>query len=38
MIPVLFKEDEQIFTHNGIGALYESLSCDVIEEENGASV
>ena len=36
MIPVLFKEDEQVFTHNGIGALYESLSCDVLEEENGA--
>ena len=36
MIPVLFKEDEQVFSHNGIGALYESLSCDVIEEENGA--
>ena len=36
MIPVLFKEDELIFTHNGIGALYESLSCDVIEEENGS--
>ena len=36
MIPVLFKEDEQVFSHNGIGALYESLSCDVLEEENGA--
>src|SRR5690625_5274915 len=36
MIPVLYKEDEQIFSHNGIGALYESLSCDVIEVENGS--
>ena len=36
MIPVLFKEDEQVFSHNGIGALYESLTCDVLEEENGA--
>lgn len=36
MIPVLYKEDEQVFSHNGIGALYESLYCDVVEIENGS--
>lgn len=36
MIPILYNTDEKVFSHNGIGALKESLKCSVFEERNGA--
>lgn len=35
MIPILYAADETVFTHNGIGALSETLSCFVTEARNG---
>lgn len=35
MIPILFKADATDFSTFGIGALTESLSCEVTEERNG---
>ena len=35
MIPVLFKADATNFTSFGIGALAETISCEVTEERNG---
>lgn len=36
MKPVLFEAGEYNFDHNGIGVLYDSISCVVNEEHNGA--
>ena len=36
MIPVLYKADATSFTSFGIGALADTLSCEVTEERNGA--
>ena len=36
MIPVLYKADATNFTTFGIGALADTLSCEVTEERNGA--
>lgn len=36
MIPIIYGADEKVFTHNGIGALSEILSCYATEERNGA--
>ena len=35
MIPILYKPDENNFTHGGIGYLPETISCIVTEERNG---
>lgn len=35
MYPVLYKADETVFTHNGLGRLSDSLKCLVSEERNG---
>lgn len=35
MIPVLFEKDETQFTSNGLGRLYDMVSCIVTEERNG---
>lgn len=35
MIPVLFNENETIFTTQGLGALSDAISCTVTEERNG---
>jgi phage minor structural protein len=34
--PVLFEADNTNYDHNGIGVLYDALSCIVTEEHNGA--
>ena len=36
MIPILYHESETIFSHNGIGQLYETIDYTVIEERNGS--
>lgn len=36
MIPVLYAPDENNFDHGGIGALFETTSCVIEEERNGA--
>lgn len=36
MIPILFKADSTNFTTFGIGALADTISCEVTEERNGA--
>ena len=36
MIPILFKADATNFSTFGIGALADTLSCEVTEERNGA--
>ena len=36
MIPILYAPDESNFDHGGIGALFETTSCVVGEECNGA--
>lgn len=36
MIPILYAPDESNFDHGGIGALFETTSCVVEEERNGA--
>lgn len=36
MIPVLYAPDENNFDHGGIGVLFETTSCVVEEERNGA--
>ena len=36
MIPILYAPDESNFNHGGIGALFETTSCVVEEERNGA--
>ena len=36
MIPILYKADSTNFTTFGIGALADTLSCEVTEERNGA--
>lgn len=35
MIPILFSENSNTFTSNGIGRLSDAISCDVTEERNG---
>lgn len=35
MIPILYSETEQNFTSNGIGRLYDAISCVVTEVRNG---
>lgn len=35
MIPILFSENSNTFTSNGIGRLSDVISCDVTEERNG---
>lgn len=35
MIPILYKAKEQDFSHNGLGALGETISCFVTEARNG---
>lgn len=35
MIPVLFNENETVFTTQGIGALTDAITCTVTEERNG---
>lgn len=35
MIPILYEKDETEFTSNGLGRLYDVLSCVVTEERNG---
>ena len=35
MIPILYRNDEMLFTSNGIGRLYDCVSCTVTEERNG---
>lgn len=35
MRPILFKEDSSNYSTNGIGVLYDSISCNVLEEHNG---
>lgn len=34
--PVLFSAEEKSFPHNGLGTLYDCVSCEVTEERNGA--
>lgn len=36
MIPILYDKTETAFTTNGIGRLFDALSCIVTEERNGA--
>lgn len=36
MIPVLYDSGERNFTSNGLGRLYDALSCTVTEERNGS--
>ena len=36
MIPVLYDEEETVFTSFGIGPLAECTYCQVTEERNGA--
>lgn len=36
MIPIIYKEKETDFTHNGIGSLAEATSCIATENRNGA--
>jgi phage minor structural protein len=33
--PVLYAEDNTNYSHNGIGILYDALTCEVYEENNG---
>lgn len=35
MIPILFDKTETQFTSNGLGRLYDIISCGVVEERNG---
>ena len=35
MIPVLYDAGERDFTSNGLGRLYDAISCTVTEERNG---
>lgn len=35
MIPILFENDETDFTSNGLGRLYDCITCVVTEERNG---
>ena len=35
MIPILFSENSNTFTSNGIGRLSDAISCEVTEERNG---
>lgn len=35
MIPVLYGADETAFTSNGLGQLFDAISCKVTEERNG---
>lgn len=35
MIPVLYSESENTFTHNGMGLLVDVISCDVTQVRNG---
>lgn len=35
MIPILYSEQETNFNHNGIAALFDTISCNVSEERNG---
>lgn len=35
MIPILYKAKEADFTHNGVGPLWDAISCIVTEERNG---
>ena len=35
MKPILYKAGETDFNHNGIGALSETIACEVTEERNG---
>lgn len=35
MIPILYSKEEKQFTSNGLGRLYESISCKVTEKRNG---
>lgn len=36
MIPILYDSQEKSFTSNGIGRLYDAISCTVNEKRNGA--
>ncbi len=36
MIPVLYDAGERDFTSNGLGRLYDAISCTVTEERNGS--
>lgn len=35
MIPILYEKDETLFVSNGLGRLYDMISCTVTEERNG---
>lgn len=35
MIPILYESNEQEFTSNGLGRLYDCIRCEVPEERNG---
>ena len=35
MIPILYEKNETAFTSNGLGRLYDCISCVVVEERNG---
>lgn len=35
MIPILYESNEQEFTSNGLGRLYDCIRCEVPEEKNG---
>ena len=35
MIPILYDKTETAFTSNGLGRLYDCISCTVTEERNG---
>ena len=35
MIPILYRNDELLFTSNGVGRLTDCISCTVTEERNG---
>ena len=35
MIPILYDKDETLFVSNGLGRLYDCISCAVTEERNG---
>lgn len=35
MIPILYESNEQEFTSNGLGRLYDCIRCEVTEERNG---
>lgn len=35
MIPILYDGNETSFTSNGLGSLYDAISCTVVEERNG---